>query len=317
MSKKQTKKTVSKKIDKRVVLISILVAIIVIAFIALSFNKKIDYNNVIAKINGKPISANDINQFLKDVFEAPSNFDINSLSASQQKNLIEQYIIEQKILEKARKSAVASDPATKRKIELAKDKILKKAFLEKLSDDATEREVIEEEYKNLASSLANELKGKKEVKVKHILVSEKDDINKILLSIKSGAKTFEDAAKENSQDTHTGKNGGDLGYIAEGSMVKEFEEVAFSAKIGEISAPFKTDFGWHILKVNDKRDAQVPALEDVYFKIKQSISMKTINDYVNNIKDGLQIELSNVSEDDVNSEAELLEEGVEEEKEQL
>jgi peptidyl-prolyl cis-trans isomerase C len=298
MTKKQTKNKPNIKLDNRVVLVAGAAVILLIAVLFFSISKKTDDENVIALINGKPVSNTEVNEFLKDVFEAPSNFDIKSLSATQQKNLVEQYMIERELLARAKKSSISADDAVKKKIVLAKDKILKKSFLENLSDKATSREVIEEEYRNLAITLENELKGKKEVKVKHILVKEQSEVNKLLLAIKSGRKTFEDVAKESSQDTHTGKNGGDLGYIAEGSMVKEFEEVAFSSKIGEISAPFKTDFGWHIIKVTDKRDAQVPSLEEVYFKIKQSISIKAINDYINEIKDSYQIELLSANQSD-------------------
>jgi peptidyl-prolyl cis-trans isomerase C len=86
----------------------------------------------------------------------------------------------------------------------------------------------------------------------HILVRTEDEAKQILQDIKSGKISFEDAAKKNSQ-CPSGENGGNLGYFGRGAMVKEFEDVAFVTGKNEISEPVKTRFGWHLIKVIDRK----------------------------------------------------------------
>ena len=92
----------------------------------------------------------------------------------------------------------------------------------------------------------------KEVSAKHILVSTESEAKEILQKINDGSISFEEAAKKWS-NCPSKNNGGDLGYFGRGMMVKEFEDVAFSTEKGSISAPVKTQFGWHLIKVIDKR----------------------------------------------------------------
>jgi peptidyl-prolyl cis-trans isomerase C len=90
------------------------------------------------------------------------------------------------------------------------------------------------------------------VSAKHILVDSESQANEILQNIRSGKMSFETAAKKSSK-CPSGENGGDLGYFGRGMMVKEFEETAFAAVKGEIVGPIKTTFGWHLIKVVDKK----------------------------------------------------------------
>lgn len=92
----------------------------------------------------------------------------------------------------------------------------------------------------------------KEVRASHILVDSKPRANEILEEIKSGKISFEDAAKQYSM-CPSGKNSGDLGFFPKGVMVKKFEDVAFSINPGKISKPIQTQFGWHLIKVVEKR----------------------------------------------------------------
>ena len=92
----------------------------------------------------------------------------------------------------------------------------------------------------------------KEVHAAHILVKTLDEAQKILDDVKSGKKAFAKAAEERSQ-CPSGKRCGDLGWFSRGKMVREFENAAFNLKKGEMSAPVRTEFGWHIIKVLDVR----------------------------------------------------------------
>ena len=91
-----------------------------------------------------------------------------------------------------------------------------------------------------------------EVKASHTLLETESQANEVLKQIKDGKISFEDAAKKSSK-CPSGEQGGDLGYFGRNAMVKEFEDAAFLTAIGKISDPVKTQFGWHIIKVIDKR----------------------------------------------------------------
>ncbi len=111
------------------------------------------------------------------------------------------------------------------------------------------------------------------VHAKHILVDSEEKCNELLESIVSGGKAFEDVAKESST-CPSGANGGDLGEFGKGQMVKEFEDAAFAAEIGHVVGPVKTQFGYHLIKVEDKKEAEDAKLDDVKEQIKSEIMQK-------------------------------------------
>ncbi len=90
------------------------------------------------------------------------------------------------------------------------------------------------------------------VRASHLLVETEEEAKKLKQEIEQG-KSFAEAAKEVSL-CPSGQEGGDLGYFGKGMMVKEFEDAAFSMNVGEISAPIKTQFGWHLIQLTDKKD---------------------------------------------------------------
>ena len=111
------------------------------------------------------------------------------------------------------------------------------------------------------------------VHAKHILVDSEEKCNELLESIVSGGKAFEDVAKESST-CPSGANGGDLGEFGKGQMVKEFEDAAFAAEIGHVVGPVKTQFGYHLIKVEDKKEAEDAKLDDLKEQIKSEIMQK-------------------------------------------
>ena len=111
------------------------------------------------------------------------------------------------------------------------------------------------------------------VHAKHILVDNEEKCTELLNAITSGEKVFEDVAKESST-CPSGANGGDLGEFGRGQMVKEFEDAAFAAEIGHIVGPVKTQFGYHLIKVEDKKEAGESNLEEVKDQIRAELSQK-------------------------------------------
>ena len=114
------------------------------------------------------------------------------------------------------------------------------------------------------------------VSAKHILVDSEEKCSEVLEQITSGAKTFEDAAKECST-CPSGQRGGDLGEFGRGQMVKEFEDAAFAAEIGQVVGPVKTQFGCHLIKVEKKNEATVASFDEVKETIRRNVLQQKQN----------------------------------------
>lgn len=114
------------------------------------------------------------------------------------------------------------------------------------------------------------------VSAKHILVDSEEKCQEILATITSGEKIFEDAAKEFSS-CPSGQRGGDLGEFGKGQMVKEFEDAAFAAEIGQVVGPIQSQFGYHLIKVEKKNEASIARFEEVKETIRRNLLQKKQN----------------------------------------
>lgn len=137
--------------------------------------------------------------------------------------------------------------------------------------------VTDEEAREYYNANQNQFLTGETVQAKHILVDDEDKCNEIFEMITNGAKSFETAAKEFSTCPSSEK-GGDLGSFGRGQMVKEFEDAAFAAEIGHIVGPVKTQFGYHLIKVEQKSDPQTSSFENCVDSIKQTLIRKKQND---------------------------------------
>ena len=137
--------------------------------------------------------------------------------------------------------------------------------------------VSEEECKEYYENNKSQFEKPATVSAKHILVADEEECEKILSSIKSGEKEFEQAAREFST-CPSGAKGGDLGTFGKGQMVPEFEQAAFAAEIGEVTEPVKTQFGYHIIKVEDKAEGGIAEFEMVQSRIRKMVMQKKQNE---------------------------------------
>ena len=131
-------------------------------------------------------------------------------------------------------------------------------------------EVSEDEMKKFYEENPQHFQKGASVSAKHILVKEEAKCQEILEMITSGARIFEEAAQEFST-CPSGQKGGDLGEFGKGQMVKEFEDAAFSAEIGQVVGPVATQFGYHLIKVEARKEAETIAFEDVKEQIRRNL----------------------------------------------
>jgi peptidyl-prolyl cis-trans isomerase C len=142
--------------------------------------------------------------------------------------------------------------------------------------------------------LSAKFKPQDEVRARHILVANEDDANAIVKQLKDGAD-FAKLAEEKSKDTGSAKQGGDLGYFTHDAMVKPFADAAFSMKPGDVSdKPVKTEFGYHIIKVEDKRKSSPPPLAEVRDQIANQLGQEMTNDLVKGLEAKAKIERYNI-----------------------
>lgn len=172
--------------------------------------------------------------------------------------LLDQAINSKIIDARAAKTDLAQDAQVKEQVELARQQIIRNIFLQKEAEKA----VTEEKVKAAYDTFIKEQGDIEETKARHILVDTEDKAKDIIAKLDSGAK-FEDLAKEYSSDG-TKDNGGDLGWFAKQEMVPAFADAAFALKPGEASkTPVKTQFGYHVVKVEDRRMREKPKFDDI------------------------------------------------------
>jgi peptidyl-prolyl cis-trans isomerase C len=184
----------------------------------------------------------------------------------------EEVIAREIFMQEAQKRGLDATDNYKNQLELARQTILIRELFNEFQKTAevTDADVQAEYDKFVAAN------GGKEYRSRHILVETEAQATAILASLKKGAK-FEDLAKKQSKDPGSGAKGGDLDWAAPGNFVKEFSDAMASLKKGETTAkPVKSQFGFHIIRLDDVRDAQLPKLEEVKPQIVQQMQQQRI-----------------------------------------
>ena len=271
----------------KVLLIGIIILLVIsILYIGLNFkSKQIDKGQEIATVNGVAIYESDIQNRLNTI-SPNGKIDLASLPKEVLEALVLEVNVNNTIDEEAKKLKYQDDPEINKKVEDYKKELVREKFLkEQIYSKATEERALEE-----YNLMVEHLKGKEERKIKHILVSTEDEIERARRSVmRSG--NFEKVAKEKSIDTASAENGGDIGYVLQEELVPEFGDVAFILKVGEVSKPVKTQYGWHIIKVEDIRPAEFMPFEDVKDGIIQRLQEQAIQEYLLKLTKDADIEL--------------------------
>jgi peptidyl-prolyl cis-trans isomerase C len=208
---------------------------------------------VLATVNGVEITERDI-----EIARAEIGEQIASMPAEERRRNLLLYIIENQLL---------ADAALSDKIDTgdaAKEVMAyyRRRALHDLYYDAKIRGAVsEQEAKKSYDEQVKKIDSKPEVSARHILVKSEEDALDIIERLNRGSD-FAELAKEKSTGP-SGAQGGDLGYFSKGQMVPEFDKVVFTLKKGDISEPVKTQFGWHVIKLEDKRDSKPPSFDTV------------------------------------------------------
>ncbi len=215
---------------------------------------------VVAKVNNEKIYSNQVNQKLSEISQ---KLVFNDLKKEEKELIVKEVFAQDLVLKNAikNKSYEKYSPSLKRfAIEEAKNN-----YLEEQSRRQITQDLVKEKYQEIVK----EVKGRKEYLVSYILTKDKTQIDKAFNSL--NASSFEDVAKKFSIDSSNSQNGGKLGYIVAGTTMPEFDSQIQKLKVNQTSKPFKTNLGWHIIKVTDVRDVVPAKLEDVKGRIEDSL----------------------------------------------
>ncbi|MDP1895484.1 MAG: peptidylprolyl isomerase, partial [Hydrogenophaga sp.] len=208
----------------------------------------------VAIVNGKAVPTARVEALAQQV--AASGRPVDDAVRAQLK---EEVVLREIFMQEAQKRGIATSAEYKTQMELARQTIMIRALFadHQKKNPVTDAE-IKAEYDKFAAANAGQ-----EFRARHILVEKEDEAKAIIASIKGGAK-FEDIAKKQSKDPGSGANGGDLDWAAAGSYVTEFSEAMVKLGKGQMTdAPVKSQFGWHIIRVDDVRQAQLPKFEEI------------------------------------------------------
>jgi len=244
--------------------------------------------DIVATVDGSPITAADMSATAGDLATALQQYPPANHGA-----VVLEFLINQKLMATAAKEdGIQDTPAFAQRMALVRERELRDAYFEKVVSDAIGEEQIKEAYAKVAEQAAK----RDEVRASHILVETKEAAEAIVKELEGGAD-FAELAKEKSIGP-SGKNGGDLGFFGERDMAPAFFQTALALEPGVISAPVQTDFGWHVIKVAEKRPAAAPPLEAVRDEISSFLVRQKFLAVIGELKAAAKIEIVGQPEPD-------------------
>jgi peptidyl-prolyl cis-trans isomerase C len=234
----------------------------------------------LAVVNGKPVPSSRADVMIKQL-AAQGQADSPQLRAMVKEELINREIL----MQEADKRGITSSPDVKNQVEIARQSIAIRALVQDyLKKNPVSDADIKAEYDKFKTQA-----GDKEYHARHILVENEDEAKAIIAKLKAGAK-FEDLAKQ-SKDPGSAANGGDLDWASPASFVKPFSDAMVALKKGQFTeTPVKTQYGYHVIKLDDVRAAKIPTLEEVKPQIAESLQQKKLQAFQQELRSKAKIQ---------------------------
>ena len=235
----------------------------------------------VAIVNGKAVPKTRLDALAQQVAKSG-----RPVTPEMQSQLREEVIAREVFMQEAEKQGLAASDDYKMQMELARQTIMIRSLFADYQQKNKLTDVeLKAEYDKFAAT-----NGGKEYKARHILVEKEADAKAIIASIKKGGK-FEDIAKKQSKDPGSGANGGDLDWANPGSYVPEFSQAMLKLNKGQMTdMPVKSQFGYHIIRVDDTREAKIPAFEELKPQIAQQIEQQRLGAYQQGLREKAKVE---------------------------
>jgi peptidyl-prolyl cis-trans isomerase C len=234
----------------------------------------------IAIVNGKPVPVSQMNAFVQQLEKSGRTVD-DALRAQIKEHLIVREIFAQE----AERRGLKSSPDYRNQVEISnKDILIRELFADfERKNPVTEAEV-KAEYDKFSAANAGQ-----EYRARHILVETEAQAKALIASIQQGAK-FEDVAKKESKDPGSGANGGDLDWASASTFVPEFSEAMVKLGKGQMTTtPVKSQFGWHIIRVDDTRPATLPSMAELKPEIEKQLKQQKLAQFQENLRDKAKV----------------------------
>jgi peptidyl-prolyl cis-trans isomerase C len=238
-------------------------------------------DKVVAKVAGVEIRESDLAMAEEDMGQQ-----VQQLEGAAKRDALVAYVADVIIAAKAAETKKVTDQKEfKSRIAFIRNKLAMEMLLvqegKAAATDAAMKKVYEEAVKQQGSD--------QEVRARHILVPTEAEAKTILAEIKKGTD-FAELAKQKSKDPGAAAEGGDLGYFTKDQMVPEFADQAFKMNKGDVSEPVKSQFGWHIIKVEDKRTKPAPTFEAVKDQVEQYVTRRAQAEYITKLRETAKVE---------------------------
>lgn len=238
-------------------------------------------DTVVATVNGNEIYFSEVVMLLNSL---PERFRQIPLPAIYPQ-LVRQLVNQRLIADAARAENYGAQEDVKARMAFLEQRVLQEFYLTERIDAGLTEERLRQQYdeRNAARTPAVE------VRARHILLKTEDEAIAVIEELDGGAE-FEQLAKDKSTGPSAAQ-GGDLGYFTEDQMVKEFSEAAFAMEPGETSsAPVQTSFGWHVIKIEDRRETAPPSFEDSVEEMRNEVAQQIVSDIVEELREGADIQ---------------------------
>ncbi len=235
----------------------------------------------VAIVNGKAVAKSRVDALAQQMARSG-----RPVPPEMQTQLRDEVILREVFMQEAQAKGLDASEDYKNQIELARQGILiRELFAEFQKANPVTDADIKAEYDKFAAANAG-----KEYRARHILVEKEDQAKALIAQLKKGGK-FEDLAKKNSKDPGSGANGGDLDWAPAGNYVKEFSEAMVALSKGKVTdTPVKSQFGFHVIRLDDVREAQLPKLDDVKPQIAQQLQQAKMTKYQEDLRAKAKIE---------------------------
>lgn len=243
---------------------------------------EIDPAAVVATIGDMQITEADLSFAAEDLQQQ-----LQQIPAEERRAFLVNVLIDMKVMAKAARDAgMQNDEIFKRRLSYLEDRTLRRDYF----TDKIAAAITEDSMQAAYEELVKDFTPVEEVHARHILVATEDEAKAIKAELDSG-KPFEVAAMEKTTDPSGKQNGGDLGFFQKGMMVPEFEAAAFALEPGKVSDPVQSQFGWHLIKVEEKRMSSPPPLQQVAQQLSQQVMMKAFDDAMSTLKKDLPLNI--------------------------
>ena len=241
---------------------------------------------IVATVNGAPVRLSELEVAQQSLPPQYRSMPLQAVFPA----LLDRLVDSKLVVQEGKKNKVTEDPAYKKRLAFVEEQVLQDFWIQREIARKVTADKLRQRYEERLKSMPAE----EEVHAKHILVATEDEAKALIAEIKKGA-AFDKLAKEKSTDKASGAEGGDLGWFKKSDMVKEFADAAFDLKKGQLTeTPIKTQFGFHVIQVEDRRKAPPPAYEELADQLREEMAREVVTAELDLMRSRAKIEKFNM-----------------------